>query len=102
MSQHPRGGLKATLLASLVAVNVFLLVALLTAGGALPTASAQPGGRGGGNYLCVTAKAAGQSYDVSYVLDQSGQQLHAFHPGQGQNRQLTRTEPRDLARDFGK
>ena len=95
-----RAAFKRSVLAMLLVLNGLLVLALLTAGGVLPTARAQVGARGA-SYLCVTAKSAGQSYDVLYVLDQTGRQLHAFYPGQGQARQLTRAEPRDLAKDFG-
>lgn len=95
-----RTALKRSLLVMLVALNAALVLGLLGAAGLLPQALAQPAGRGG-NYLCVTAKSAGQAYDVLYILDQSGQQLHAYYPPQPQSRQLVRAEPRDLKKDFG-
>ncbi len=91
---------KRLLLGVLAALNGVLAVALLTAGGVLPQAFGQTGARGG-NYLSVTAKPAGQNYDVLYVLDQNAHRLHAFYRAQPQNRQMTRAESRDLKKDFG-
>lgn len=84
----------------LIVANLCLVAALLSACFALPATYAQGGGRGV-DYLCVTAKPAGQTYDVLYVLDPTAQQLHAFYPGLPQNKQLSRAEPRDLKKDFG-
>jgi len=91
---------KRSLITTLILANLCLLVALLSAFRALPTTYAQGGSRGV-DYLCVTAKPAGQSYDVLYVLDPTAQQLHAFYPGSPQNKQLLRAESRDLKIDFG-
>ena len=85
----------------LIFANMFLLAALLSACFSLPIANAQPGGRGG-DYVCVTAKPASQSYDVLYILDPAAHRLHAFYPGLPQSKQLSRAEPRDLKKDFGK
>lgn len=85
----------------LIVVNLCLLAALLSVCFSLPIAHAQPGGRGG-EYVCVTAKPASQSYDVLYVLDPAAHRLHAFYPGMPQSKQLSRAEPRDLKKDFGK
>lgn len=93
-------GPKRSLITVLIAANLCLLAALLSVCFALPVTYAQGGGRGA-DYLSVTAKPAGQTYDVLYVLDATAQQLHAFYPGLPQNRQLTRAEPRDLKKDFG-
>jgi hypothetical protein len=92
---------KGSLIAALIVVNVCLAAALLSVCFALPAAYAQAGGRGG-EYLCVTAKPASQTYDVLYVLDSSAHKLHAFYPGLPQSKQLARAEPRDLKKDFGK
>ncbi len=91
---------KRPIITLLIVVNLCLLTGLLSALIALPKTYAQGGGRRA-DYLCVTAKPAGQSYDVLYVLDQSSQQLHAFYPGSPQNKQLSRAESRDLKLDFG-
>ena len=94
---------KRSLLVLLVGVNVLLLALLFGTVTTLPTASAQPPGRGGGGgYVCVTAKPSGQSYDVLYMVDLPTRKLHAFYPSSAQNRQMSRAEPRDLDRDFGK
>ena len=85
----------------LVVANLCLLAALLSVCFSLPMARAQPGGRGG-EYVCVTAKPAGQTYDVLYVLDPAAHKLHAFYPGLPQSKQLSRAEPRDLKKDFDK
>ena len=85
----------------LIFANLCLLAALLSACFSLPNANAQPGGRGG-EYVCVTAKPASQSYDVLYVLDPAAHKLHAFYPGLPQSKLLSRAEPRDLKKDFGK
>ncbi len=98
----PRHAMKRGLIVLLAMVNAVLVMALLAACGLLPAAIAQPPARvGGGNYLCVTAKAPGQSYDVVYLLDQASRQLHALYPPQGSGRQLTRAPSRDLQADFG-
>ena len=91
---------KRSVITALIVVNLCLLAALLSECMTLPTSYAQGGGRGV-DYLCVTAKPAGQAYDVLYVLDPAAQQLHAFYPGSMQNKQLTRVESRDLKKDFG-
>jgi len=95
-----RSARKRSAVVLLAGLNVILLLALLTPRLGSPAAFAQPGPRGPG-YLCVTAKPAGQTYDVLYLLDPAAQKLHAFYPGLPQNRQLTRAEPRDLKKDFG-
>ncbi len=92
---------KRTIIVLLVGINVLLAAALLFSVAALPTARAQIGARPG-ELLCVTAKPAGQSYDVLYMLDISTHRLHAFYPASPQSRRLTSAQPRDLLADFGK
>jgi len=92
---------KRPLLSVLIVLNVCLLAALLSVCFRLPGAYAQAGARGA-DYLCVTAKPAGQSYDVLYMLDPAAHKLHAFYPGLPQSKQLSHAEPRDLKADFGK
>ncbi len=83
----------------LAGLNLFLL-GLLIAGTYSPNAAfAQAGGRSGG-FLTVTAKAAGQSYDVLYVLDVPGKKMHAFYPKRGQGRKYAYGKFRDLKADF--
>ena len=91
---------KRSLITSLIVANLCLLAALISVFFTLPITYAQGGGRGG-DYLCVTAKPAGQSYDVLYVLEPTTQQLHAFYPGSPQSKQLSHAESRDLKKDFG-
>jgi hypothetical protein len=85
----------------LVGVNLLLLGSLLLEGYSLPSALAQSGVRGG-EFICVTAKPAGQIYDVLYVLDLPSHKLHGFYPSLPQSKQLTHAEPRDLKKDFGR
>ena len=92
---------KRSVITALIFANLCLLAALLSVCFSLPIAYAQPGGRGG-EYVCVTAKPASQSYDVLYILDSAAHRLHAFYPGLPQSKQLTRAEPRDLKKDFDK
>lgn len=103
MSDSHRAGTatKRAAITALIVANVCLAAALLSACFSLPVARAQPGGRGG-EYVCVTAKPAGQTYDVLYVLDPAAHRLHAFYPGLPQSKQLSRAEPRDLKKDFDK
>ncbi len=91
---------KRSLIVLLVVVNLILGAAFLTSTTSLPDAFAQAGIRSG-EFLCVTAKPAGQSYDVLYVLDMPNRQLHAFYPGLPQSKNITRAQPRDLVSDFG-
>jgi hypothetical protein len=83
----------------LVGLNLFLL-AVLTIGTYPPSAAyAQPGARAG-DFVCVTAKTASQSYDVLYVLDVPARKLYGFYPsGRGRGR-LVASPPRDLKADF--
>ena len=96
-----RPATKRSAITALIVANLCLLAALLSVCFSLPIAYAQPGGRGG-EYVCVTAKPASQSYDVLYVLDSAAHKLHAFYPSLPPNKQLTQVEPRDLKKDFGK
>ncbi len=100
-SHRARPVTKRAAITALIVANLCLAAALLSARFSLPLANAQPG-RGGGEYVCVTAKPAGQSYDVLYVLDPAAHKLHAFYPGLPQSKQLSRAEPRDLKKDFDK
>ncbi len=93
--------LKRPAIVLLVALNALLVLILLSKGGWLPKALAQAPGRGG-NYVTVTAKAQGQSYDVLYVLDVSDRKLHAFYPANVQTRELAYASFRDLKADFGR
>jgi hypothetical protein len=85
----------------LAGVNLVLLALLLSPVLGLPSAYGQVGGRGGG-WVCVTGKAAGQSYDVLYALDLASRKLHAFHPASAQGKKIVHADVRDLAADFGR
>ena len=91
--------LKRSAIGVLVAVNLLLLVALLVGSSSLPPAYAQIAGRSG-NFVCATAKAGGQSYDVLYLLDVTSRQLNGFYPVRANRNQLSATKPRDLTKDF--
>jgi len=95
-----RSARKRLVLVLLGGLNVVLILAMLSFQNALPTARAQAGGRAGG-YVCVTAKPSGQAYDVLFVLDTASDKLHAFYPSQPPSKQMLRSEPRDLHKDFG-
>jgi len=84
----------------LTGLNAVLMTALWM-GADSPSAYAQPGGRPG-NLTCVTAKAAGQSFDLLYVLDVTSRKLFAFYPSSGRNTQLVAAPPRDLVKDFNR
>ena len=90
------------LIALLAGVNVLLLLALLAGTHSPPAAYAQGGMRAGGEYLTVTAKVAGQTQNVLYVVDVRGRQLFAFYPAAANTTQLGAIGPRDLAKDFGR
>lgn len=96
-----RPATKRAAITALIVANLCFAAALLSACFSLPTTYAQGGGRGG-EYVCVTAKPAGQTFDVFYVLDSAAHRLHAFYPGLPQSKQLTRAELRDLKKDFDK
>ncbi|MEK6676476.1 MAG: hypothetical protein AABZ47_12595 [Planctomycetota bacterium] len=91
---------KQSLVTLLVIANAVLLLALISQNSWLASAWAQARGSGGGDYVCVTAKANGQSYDVLYVLDSDQKRLHAFFPPNIQTRELVYAQSRDLKQDF--
>ena len=86
---------------SLLGLNLLFGAGLLISTIPMNGAYAQAG-RGGGDYLAVTAKAAGKNFDVLYLLDLSNQRLHAFYPGLPQKNEILRSEARDVKKDFGK
>ena len=70
---------KRSIIVVLVGVNLLLLGLLLL--GTYSPAAAYAQSRGmPGNFVAVTAKAAGQNYDVLYLLDRQHRKLHAFYP----------------------
>ena len=72
--------MKRFVITALVGLNLFLLAVLLIGSYTLPAAQAQSGGRAG-DFLTVTALAAGQAYDVLYVVDVPNRKMYAFAPG---------------------
>lgn len=86
---------RRSLIVFLAGLNLFLMMALLMQFVTLPRAYAQAGG---GGLACVTAKAAGQSFDVVYVLE--GNNLHAFYPSNFQTKKHAHAASRDLSADF--
>lgn len=88
---------KRALIVLLAGLNLFLLAAVLFQFVGLPKAFANPTG---GGIACVTAKAAGQSFDIVYVLD--GNNLHAFYPSNFQTKKHALASTRDLTVDFAK
>lgn len=85
----------------LTGVNLFLLALLSLASYKPSTALAQTRGARPGDFLCVTAKAQGQAFDVVYVLDRPAQKLHAFYPTGVLKKQHAHGGFRDLKADFG-
>lgn len=92
---------KRTTISLLVGCNLLLLALLLMQVASLPGAYGQVGGRTG-DFISVTAKAAGQTYDVLYLLDVPSRKLHAFYPDSPQTRRLIEVPYRNLSADFGR
>jgi hypothetical protein len=92
---------KRSIITWLAVFNAVLVAALVLASRPDSPAFAQGAGPSGG-FASVTAKAAGQSYDVLYVLDVPGRKLYGYYPGGGQGGKIMPTPPRDLMKDFGK
>ena len=90
---------KRSFITLLVVVNLLLLAALIIGSYPPATAFAQVAA-GPGQFVSVTAKAAGQTYDVVYLLDVPDRKLYAFHPSRTRRDQLVPTAPRDLTQDF--
>lgn len=92
---------RRSLLSLLLVINAALLLASLLSSDRDRRAEAQaPGGHSG--FLCVTAKASGQAYDVLYLLDIPARKLHALYPTSPQNRQLSYAQFRDLKDDLAR
>ena len=93
---------KRSIIVLLVGVNLLLLGVLLAATYSSPAAFAQASRGLPGNFVCVTAKAAGQNYDVVYLLDRGQQKLHAFYPQRagGKKYGYGYGKYRDLKADF--
>jgi len=92
---------KQFVLVSLVAVNAVLVFLLVGQAAPMPTALAQAARPGGGGYVCATAKAAGRTYEVLFMIDLATRRMHVFFPDNS-GKLITTDEPRDLDKDFGK
>ena len=92
---------KHSFIVLLVGLNLLLLAVLLIGSNSPPAAYAQSGARPG-DFVCVTAKAQGRSFDVLYVLDMPARKLHAFYPVSEQTKEHLPVQPRDLKTDFGR
>ncbi|MCH7994385.1 MAG: hypothetical protein IIB57_08070 [Planctomycetes bacterium] len=90
---------KRSLIALLAGVNILLFLLLVAASYSPTAAFAQKGGRAG-SFSCVTAKAAGQTYDAVYVLDRPERKLHVFYPADSRGTRYTAVPSRDLDFDF--
>ena len=90
---------KRTIVVMLAGLNLFFLALMIAGSTSPPAAYAQKGGRAG-EFSCVTAKAAGQSYDVVYILDRPGRKLHALFPTAGRGKKFEYAQFRDLDKDF--
>jgi len=88
---------KRAIIAGLAGINLLLFALLLASSIRSPAAYAQTGG-GPGKYITVTAKAAGQSFDVLYMLNPASRKLHAFYPARGGK--YVAVPERDLIHDF--
>lgn len=88
-------------LSLLLVLNAALLLASLLSSDRGRKAEAQTHG-GNSGFLCVTAKASGQAFDVVYLLDVPQRKLHAMYPTSPQNRQLSYAQFRDLSKDLAR
>ncbi len=93
---------RRSIIALLVGLNVLLGVIMLAGARFLPTASAAGKGARAGDFMCVTAKPAGQSFDVVYILDKAERKLHAFYPTSARAPKYSYGKSRDLGADFGR
>ena len=91
---------KHSVIAALAALNVALVWLLIAQAAPMPTAMAQAARAGGGGYVCATARAAGRTYEVLYMIDLATRRLHTFYPDRG--KLIFTAVPRDLEKDFGK
>ncbi len=92
---------KQGIIVLLVGANLLLLATLIIVAAPMPAAHAQQaaGGRAG-DFLTVSAKPLGQSYDVIYILDVPQRKLHTFFPENTQTKFLRPAPPVDLAEYF--
>lgn len=92
---------KRSMIAALAGLNGLFLAILLLGSYQSPLAFGQMAG-GRGNFISVTAKPSGQSYDVLYLLDVTSRKLHAFYPSSARSKNYLHAPPRDLESDFGR
>lgn len=92
---------KRSMITALAGLNGLLLTILLVGNYQSPSAFGQVAGRRG-NFITVTAKPSGQSYDVLYLLDTTSRKLHAFYPSSARSKNYLQSPHRDLASDFGR
>ncbi len=92
---------KSTIVTLLAGVNILLALCLIAqvVTPAAVRAQTKSAGRAG-DFICVTAKAAGQGFDVLYTLDLPTRKLHAFFPPAAKPRTMVHVQPRDLKADF--
>lgn len=92
---------KRGMIALLLVLNVILGLGLVSQAASPPAAFAQGRSAGrAGDFVAVTAKAAGQGFDVLFVLDLPARKLHAWFPPAAKPRTLVAVPPRDLTADF--
>jgi len=91
---------KRFLLTVLIGLNALLAVSLW--GTLDPSSRAYGLTARPGQMLCVTAKVAGQEYDLLWVVDTASRKLFAFYPQPGRAAHLVPAPPRDLAKDFNR
>ena len=92
---------KRSIIVLLAGLNLLLLGLLVAGTYSLPAAMAQNSGRAG-DFVTVTAKPAGQAYDVVYVLDVPAEKLHALYPANFQQKKYGYGQFVDLAAEFAK
>lgn len=92
---------KRSMITALAGLNGLFLTILLLGSYQFPSAFGQSAGRRG-NFITVTAKPSGQSYDVLFMLDVSSRKLHAFYPSAARSKNYLHAPPRDLVSDFGR
>jgi len=85
----------------LLGLNAVLFLALAARMMRPASAFAQSGAKPG-DFLSFTAKVAGQSYDMLYILDVPARKLYGFYPTGGGTSRLVASPPRDLAKDFSR
>ncbi len=91
---------KRSIIAGLVGLNVFLLVAMVLSTYSLPEAFAQRAGASS-NFISVTCRADNE-FDVLYILDLGQRRLMCFVPDRNLKGQMKFGGDRDLGQDFNR